>query len=167
MTEDARTRPTQTGAETQMLGELLDFLRQTAVRKVVGLTEEQAHSAPLASSELTPAGVVHHLAATERWWFSIDFAARDVPAPYDEVGGDGGFGTQGLTLAEVVADYERECGESRQVIAAATGLDELAQQPPDAPFTLRYAVAHMIEETARHCGHLDILREAIDGSRGE
>jgi len=58
---------------------LQDFLRATAVKKVAGLTDEQAFAAPVAPSELTPAGVVKHLAGVERFWFTIDFAAPTCP----------------------------------------------------------------------------------------
>ncbi|HEY3754056.1 MAG TPA: DUF664 domain-containing protein, partial [Pseudonocardiaceae bacterium] len=79
---------------------------------------------------------------------------------------DGGFHlAAGETLAGLVAEYQVECERSRQVVAAA-GLDDAARGP-DMSFRLRYALAHMIEETARHCGHLDLLRESIDGQRGQ
>ncbi|MBA3251667.1 MAG: DUF664 domain-containing protein, partial [Geodermatophilaceae bacterium] len=65
----------------------------------------------------------------------------------------------------LVEEYVAECERSRQVIAGCS-LDGRAQGP-DLDFTLRYALAHMVEETVRHCGHLDLLRESIDGSRGQ
>jgi uncharacterized protein DUF664 len=65
----------------------------------------------------------------------------------------------------IVDAYLAECDRSRRMIADAA-LDDLARGP-DMAFTLRYALAHMIEETARHCGHLDLLRERIDGSTGQ
>ncbi|QDC26800.1 DUF664 domain-containing protein [Georgenia yuyongxinii] len=70
------------------------------------------------------------------------------------------------TLASSIALYVDECATSRQVFAAARGLDEPAKQPPDQAFNLWFALAHMIQETARHNGHLDLIREAIDGSTG-
>lgn len=70
------------------------------------------------------------------------------------------------TLEGAVAAYARECAASRAVVAAAGSLDDPARRPPAEPFALRYALVHLIEETARHAGHLDLMREAIDGSRG-
>jgi len=69
------------------------------------------------------------------------------------------------TLPKIVAGYLQECERSRQSIKDAA-LDDPAHGP-DMTFNLRYALAHMIEETARHCGHLDLLRERIDGLTGE
>ncbi len=69
------------------------------------------------------------------------------------------------TLAGIVAGYQEECERSRQVVARAD-FDARARGPGMA-FNLRYALLHMIEETARHCGHLDLLRERIDGQVGE
>ena len=161
-----RTRPPESGDERQTLTGLLDFLRATVVNKVWGLTDEQAFSCPVSSSELTPAGVVKHLAGVERFWFSIDFAGADLPWPWPEDDPHGNFPLLPEdTLAGIVADYMSECGRSRSAIEAAS-LDEMARGE-GMNFNLRYALAHMVEETARHCGHLDILRERIDGSAGE
>lgn len=121
---------------------------------------------PVPSSALTPAGLVKHLTGVERFWFSIDFAGADLPWPWPENDPHGGFPLDpGDTLAGIVADYLAECERSRQAIAGSS-LDDRAQGP-DLDFTLRYALAHMVEETARHCGHLDLMREAIDGVRGQ
>jgi hypothetical protein len=117
-------------------------------------------------SALSPAGVVKHLTGVERFWFSIDFADRPVPWPWTAEDPHGNFRlAPGETLADVVAGYLQECDASRQIVAAAA-LDDSAHGQ-DMHFTLRYALAHMIEETARHCGHLDLLRESIDRATGE
>lgn len=162
-----RVRPGQTLDERETLVGLLDFLRATVVAKVEGLTEEQARSQPVSASTMTPMGLVKHLTGVERWWFSIDFGGRDVEPPWpDEPGYDGFELTDEDTVEGVLAAYRAECAAGNAVVAAA-GLDDPAAQPPDDPFHLRYALAHMVEETARHCGHLDLMREALDGSRGE
>lgn len=97
---------------------------------------------------------------------SIDFARLDVPWPCSEQDPDGGFPiAPGETLAGIVAGYGAECERSRQAVRDA-GLDERARAEGNS-FTLRYALTHMIEETARHCGHLDLLRESIDGQTGQ
>ena len=69
------------------------------------------------------------------------------------------------TVAGLVAAYEAECERSRQSIAGAELGAKARGEGMD--FVLRYALTHMIEETARHCGHLDLLRESIDGQRGQ
>jgi hypothetical protein len=155
-----RVRPAQQADERDILNGVLDFLRATVVNKVAGLADEQARSRPVPASAMTPMGLVKHLAATERWWFSLDFAVRDVPEPAV----DSFVLTDLDTLAGVVADYQAECEASRQVVAVA-GLDDPARGE-GMEFNLRYAVVHMIEETGRHCGHLDLMRESVDGERG-
>ena len=160
-----RARPIQRGPERAVLESMLDFYRATVVNKVAGLTDEQAFTATVPPSTLTPATVVKHLAGTERFWFSIDFAALDVswPWPDDDVHGNFRIDS-GDTLSAIVADYVEECAQSRRAIARAD-LDDPARGE-DMDFTLRYALIHMVQETARHCGHLDLLRETTDGVVG-
>jgi Protein of unknown function (DUF664) len=144
---------------------MLDFYRATVVNKVAGLTDSQALTAAVSPSTLTPITVVKHLAGTERFWFSIDFADLDVTWPWTEDDLHSNFQIEpGDTLAAIVADYVEECASSRRAIADA-GLDAAARGE-GMDFTLRYAMIHMIQETARHCGHLDLLREATDGAVG-
>lgn len=166
MAEDTRPRPPQDGTERETLEGLLDFLRATVVMKVDGLTDEQAFAAPVPPSTLTPAGLVKHLTGVERFWFSIDFAGHDLPWPWTEEDPHGAFVlADDDTLAGLVANYLTECQRSRAAIAGSA-LDDRARGE-DMTFTLRYALAHMVEETARHCGHLDLLRERIDGTTGQ
>jgi hypothetical protein len=133
-----RAPPIQRGSERAMLESMLDFYRAT---------------------------VVKHLAGTERFWFSIDFAALDVPWPWLDDDVHGNFRIEpGDTLAAIVADYVEECARSRRAVAEAD-LDDPARGE-DMDFTLRYALIHMVQETARHCGHLDLLREVTDGAVG-
>lgn len=148
-----------------MLESMLDFYRATVVHKVAGLTEAQAFTAAVAPSTLTPATVVKHLTGTERFWFSIDFADLDVAWPWTEDDLHGNFRIEaGDTLVTIVAAYLDECGRSRRAVADAD-LDDAARGE-GMDFILRYAMIHMIQETARHCGHLDLLREATDGTVG-
>lgn len=155
--------------ERTTLCALLDIQRATVVRKITGLTDEQARATPVPPSTITPMGLVKHLTAVERWWFSIDFAALDVPYPWPDgdVHHDGFELDHTDTVESVLAAYAAECDASRAVVDAAASLDEPARQPPALPFNLRYAIAHLIEETARHCGHVDLMREATDGATGE
>jgi hypothetical protein len=148
-----------------MLESMLDCYRATVVNKVAGLSDAQAFTAAVPPSSLTPATVVKHLAGTERFWFSIDFAALDVTWPWTDDDLHGNFRVEpGDTLATIVDGYIEECARSREAIVGAD-LDDPARGA-DMDFTLRFAMLHMIEETARHCGHLDLLREATDGVVG-
>jgi hypothetical protein len=161
-----RARPSEDGTELEVLTGFLDFLRATVVSKVAGLDDEQAFVATITPSTLTPAEVVKHLTGIERFWFSIDFAGTDLPWPWTDADPHGNFApAEGDTLATIVVDYLHECGRSRQAIGNSD-LDERARGK-GMTFTLRWALTHMIEETARHCGHLDLLRERIDGRTGE
>ncbi|PZF84486.1 DinB family protein [Jiangella anatolica] len=161
-----RVVPPERAGEKDALVLRLDFLRETVVNKVAGLTTEQATTASVPPSALTPAGIVRHLMCVERWWFALDFAALpDVPEPWGEHDAGGFELVPGETLASVVRSYLAECARSNEIIAAHS-LDEVARGE-GMEFDLRHAVIHLIEETGRHCGHLDLLREAIDGAAGD
>jgi hypothetical protein len=165
VTPVARALPIQQGPERAMLESMFDFYRATVVNKVAGLTDSQAFGAAVPPSTLTPATVVKHLAGTERFWFSIDFADLDVTWPWTDDDLHGNFRLEpGDTLATIVAEYVEECERSRRAVADFR-LDDAARGE-DMEFTLRYAMSHLIQETARHCGHLDLLRETTDGSVG-
>jgi Protein of unknown function (DUF664) len=166
VTPVARMRPPEDAQEKETLAGLLDFLRATVVNKVAGLSDEQARTASVHPSTLTPAGVVKHLAGVERFWFSIDFAGLDVAWPWSDDDPHGAFQLDdGERLVDVVAAYQAECRRSREIVAGASPEDRAHGE--GMTFRLRYALAHMIEETARHCGHLDLLRESLDGQTGE
>ncbi|HEY4568440.1 MAG TPA: DinB family protein [Kribbella sp.] len=166
MSEITRVRPPEDADERSTLTGLLDYLRATVELKVDGLTHEQAFARPVQPSALTPAGVVKHLTGVERFWFAIDFAGLDVEWPWTEEDPHGCFRIDPEdTVDGLLASYRAECARSRQITAAAS-LDERARSD-GMTFTLRYAVAHLIEETARHLGHLDLLRESTDGQVGE
>lgn len=161
-----RRQPDEAVGEFETLTQRLDFLRASAVRKAAGLTDEQAFARPVPASDLTVGGVTKHLTCTERWWFSIDFAALDVPWPWPDDDPHGCFPIRDDdTIDGIIDEYVAECERSRSAIAGAS-LDAMAKGD-DMHFNLRYALTHMIEETARHCGHLDLLRESIDGATGQ
>jgi hypothetical protein len=160
-----RPWPVRRGSERAMLESMLDFYRATVVNKVAGLSDAQAFGAAVPPSTLTPATVVKHLAGTERFWFTIDFAGLDVSWPWRDDDLHGNFRLEpGDSLAEIVGDYLEECERSRRAVAGSD-LDDAARGE-GMDFTLRYAFLHMIQETARHCGHLDLLRETTDGAVG-
>ncbi len=165
VTPVARSRPIQHGSERTILESMLDFYRATVVHKVAGLTDSQAFTAAVSPSTLTPATVVKHLTGTERYWFSIDFADLDVTRPWTDDDLHSNFRIEPRdTLATIVADYVEECEQSRRAVEDAH-LDDAARAD-GMDFSLRYAMVHMIQETARHCGHLDLLRETTDGAVG-
>lgn len=168
MTSNSRMRPPPAADEREMLSGWLDWLRATVHVKCEGLADSDAHRAYLPSSPLvTIGGVVSHLTATERGWFVGSFlgerSAEDESADplADWRGG-------AAPLGRLLDDYSTQCDRSREIVAAHD-LDELeAFAPPGLPIvSLRWIVTHMIEETARHLGHLDAIRELTDGVRGQ
>src|SRR4051812_40979728 len=123
----ARSRPIQHGSESTMLESMLDFYRATVVNKVAGLTDAQAFTATVSPSTLTPATVVKHLAGTERFWFSIDFAGLGLTWPWTGDDLHSNFRIEpGDTLAGMVGGYVEECARSRRAVADAD-LDDAAR----------------------------------------
>jgi uncharacterized damage-inducible protein DinB len=165
LTPDSRPQPPEHGGERETLEGFLDHQRATIVYKATGLSDADA-ATRLLPSLTTVSGVIRHLADVERSWFRDVLAGeRDVPARWTDDDLDGEFRISATdSLAEILADYEQACAESRAV-SAAFQLDDRASRRNE--FSLRWILVHMIEETARHAGHVDILRELLDGATGE
>ncbi len=167
-----RPEPPKSGPELQALTCFLDWQRETILLKTDGLTREQlARSLP--PSSLTLAGLVNHLALVEDTWFRVRFAGLDddvLWAGHDwDADPDYEFRTAvDLEPEELRQRYRDACARSREVVAQAGSLDQLSVRTRDGQhWDLRWVLLHMLEETARHAGHADLLREAIDGSVGE
>jgi hypothetical protein len=167
-----RTDPDPSGSEFVLLGQYLDYQRETMLAKTEGLTKAQlAQSHP--PSELSLAGLLYHLSLVEEDWFEARFAGRADREPWDGVDWDADpnweFRTAtGLEPAELQSRYRLACERSRQIVAEATSLDQLSVKAlrNGSQFSLRWVLLHLIEETARHLGHADFLREAVDGNVG-
>jgi hypothetical protein len=169
-----RTDPPDSGSELELLTAFLDYQRETMLLKTDGLTRAQlGHRLP--SSSLTLAGLLHHLALVEDSWFPVRFAGlpeQQLWAGVDwEADPDFEFRTAtDLGPEELRSRYTDACARSREVVAGAEGLDQLSAATSSRtgrPWDLRWVLLHMIEETARHAGHADLLRESIDGRTGE
>jgi uncharacterized damage-inducible protein DinB len=159
--------------ERAMVASFLDYHRDTVVMKASGLTQDQM-AVRLPSSTLTIAGLVKHLALVEDSWFTERFAGLG-RGPWPEIDWDRDPDWEFRTALDespedLLATYAAACDRSRVVIAAAESLDQHSveiSRREGTPFTLRWILLHMIEETARHNGHLDLLRELVDGHTGE
>jgi hypothetical protein len=156
--------------ERDLLCGFLDWYRSVAVGKVEGLPLETA-SRVMTPTGLSPLGIVEHLAWAERNWFRWRFIGEDVYVRYGE---DGTNTIQFAldpqdTVESVVAFYRDEIEHSRRIVGAAPSLDELSvsEHPIYGHVSLRWVLVHMLEETARHAGHLDLMREQIDGRTGD
>jgi uncharacterized damage-inducible protein DinB len=165
-TQINRVDPPMTGGEVAQLTGFLDFLRATVRTKAADLSEADAHRATLRSPLMTMAGVISHLRWVERYWFSEILGAQPNDPPYTDENPDGDFtAATDRPLAELLAEYAAECEASRQMLAK---LDLDTEVPfRDRLVSARWVVIHMIEETGRHAGHLDVIRENLDGVTGE
>ncbi|MFI6844089.1 DinB family protein [Kitasatospora sp. NBC_00085] len=167
MDDDQRTRTLQTADERATLASFLDFQRDTLAMKCAGLRPEQLRERVLQPSGLSLLGLVRHLAEVERGWFRNTFNNEAQPGIWTHP--DGGFAEFDVETAdpeEAFAAWRGECDHSRELVAAAESLDVLGYRGEEA-FSLRWIIAHMIEEYARHNGHADLLREHLDGETGE
>ncbi|MCU1671566.1 MAG: mini-circle protein [Blastococcus sp.] len=168
-----RIEPSPSGPELAQLAAFLDFQRETVLLKTEGLSAEQL-AQPLAPSSLTLGGLLNHLALVEDSWFRVRFAGLPDDEPWAGIDWDADPDHEFRTAAELAPDelrrrYRETCARSREVVTAADSLDQLsvAKQRNGEHFDLRWVLLHLIEETARHAGHADLLREAVDGTVGE
>ncbi len=162
------TRPVS--SERDGLAAFLDQQRQAVRNACFGLSDEQARRTP-AFSSLSLGGLVKHLAYGERGWLAR-IERRALPGDDDQAVAMAGYmGSLRLgeeeTLADALADYEAAAAETDRAIGAVDDLGG-AVPLPAAPWlpdgcTVRWVLLHLIEETARHAGHADILRESLDG----
>ena len=147
-------------SEVDTLLAYLDAVRDAVVRDGEGL-DEATLRAPGVPSGTSLLGIVHHLAGVERHWFRRVFRGEDQAF-------DTSFSPPAdRSAAEVVADYRAACADSNAIVRACDDLATFAAVPnpgEDGLDQLRSVVVHLIEETARHAGHADILRERIDGA---
>ncbi|NKE56988.1 DUF664 domain-containing protein [Lentzea sp. PSKA42] len=159
-----RTWPTNLATDEGVLAwEFLDFLRKTAVVKVDGLTRDQAAAAPISTSpKLTALGVLKHLVAVERYWLCIAGAGLDLPSLWEGSPDPSWDLTDDDTPESLIQAYREEWTNAE----ALKKLDADATAA-DGERTVRWILAHVAQETARHVGHLDLLRELADGQTGE
>lgn len=162
----AAGQPDGTGSERQVLEAFLDFHRQVLVSKLDGISEDEARDRRV-PSKTTLAGLIKHMIGVERGWFQEVLAGRRP----EDIGPNVGGGDESWDLAEdetvssLIKEYGQTCEQSRQT-AARFAIDDAVPEPDLGQVSLRWVYVHMIEETARHVGHADILREQTDGTAG-
>ncbi|TNC23133.1 DinB family protein [Amycolatopsis alkalitolerans] len=139
-----------------------------------GLTDEQARLAP-SRSTLTIGGLLKHVARTERGWLGTVLQRKPVGTVEERASAyaaDFEF-TEEDTLPAVLAEYEQVAGETEEIIAGIPDLGRPVPVPKGVPWfpddvdawSVRWVLLHLIQETARHAGHADIVREHIDGAQ--
>ena len=171
-----RIDPDLAADELASLSQFLDFHRATLVDKVSGLSTEQLATRAVPSSAITLGGMLKHLALVEDDWFQVKFLGRPevepwASAPFDADPDWDWHSAVDDTPEDLLRLYVSACARSRAVVVEVGGdLDTRsveADPQTGGRFSLRWIMLHMIEETARHNGHVDLIREAIDGSVGE
>jgi uncharacterized damage-inducible protein DinB len=156
--------------ERTILTTFLDYARDTVHAKCAGLPDADARRAPLPGSPLmTISGLVSHLRWVESSWIEAKLLGGTIDPPWTDDDPDREFriATE-VPLAELLADYRAACARHRDLVASLD-LDTPSRgalEWRDEPVTLRWILFHLTEETARHNGHIDILRELADGTRG-
>jgi len=151
--------------ERSVLLGYLAYHRVVLARKVEDLTNEQARRAACPPSTLTLLGLIRPMTDVERWWFRRVLRAEDIPGLFDDE--EEWRLPDDVTVADTMAAYWNEIAIIDGDLATASMDDRNQGEPDPGAHSLRRTIVHMIEEYARHCGHADLLREAIDGATGD
>ena len=155
-----------TGDEKSSLHVSLERHRDVVLWKLEGLDDEQLRR-PMTPSGTTLLGLVKHLGAVEYEWFCRTFGRETEPLPFDEDDENADLRIDpGEATADILAFYSRACAAADRVISEVKIFDTGTAWFGE-PVSLRWVLIHMVEETARHAGHMDILRELLDGATGD
>ena len=154
-----------TGDEKISLHASLNRHRDVVRWKVEGLDEEQLRR-PMTPTGTNLIGLVKHLGSIEYGWFCNPFGRTSEWIEYDPANPEADMRARpDESSSDILAYYERACAAADQVIDEV-GLEEVGTAWGGTVVSLRWILIHMIEDTARHAGHMDILRELIDGATG-
>ncbi|KHL15848.1 uncharacterized protein DUF664 [Mumia flava] len=152
-----------------LLRDQLDHYRDALERKLDGMSLEDLTSSRVPSG-WTPLGLLVHLTYVERRWLVWGFLGEPVVDPWgDSDPADDGWAVGPGTYEELLAAFREQVATSRSIVAEADLLDVAAtggrfeSDPPN----LAWILVHLLQEYARHLGHLDIVRELVDGTTGE
>ena len=138
----------------------LDFARESVIKKADGLSEDDVRR-PMVGTGTSVLRLIRHLTDGERFWFGVQLLGRGDEPEWDAAGHDD------RAAAEIVGDYRAAIAGSNEAILDVGDPDALSARPLDGQRkSLRWTLAHMTSETARHAGHADIVRELIDGTTG-
>ncbi|MGH3395674.1 MAG: DinB family protein [Streptosporangiaceae bacterium] len=164
-----RAEPPLTASERDMLDGWLEYHRATLAWKCEGLSADQLRERAVPPSSLSLLGLVRHMAEVERGWFGRRVGRADLPGLYcTDARPDADFDDVAeADAAEAFESWRRECDRARANMAAVPSLDDTFEGYEGLSYSLRWIVSHMVEEYARHNGHADLLRERIDGARGD
>ncbi|MDA2814728.1 DinB family protein [Nocardiopsis sp. RSe5-2] len=169
--QDPRVDPPELGGEAEVLSGFLRYQRATFELKCSGLSADQMARRAVEPSPLSLLGLLRHLADVERAWFRTVMAGADAPPHFwtdEDIDGDfDNAAADEEMVREAWARWREEVAFAERFFEEAGSLDTAGTHYRRGPVSLRWVVTHMIEEYARHNGHADLLREAIDGTVGE
>jgi uncharacterized damage-inducible protein DinB len=151
--------------ERSVLLGYLAYHRTILARKAEGLNDEQTRRAASPPSALTLVGLIRHMTDVERWWFRRVLQDEDVPPLFED--DEEWQLPPDVNVTDALAAYWDEIAVIDRHLATASMDDRNKGEPDPGQHTLRRTIVHMIDEYARHCGHADLLREAIDGTTGD
>jgi uncharacterized damage-inducible protein DinB len=155
-----------TGREKESLHVSLDRHRDVVLWKLTGLDDEQVRR-PMTPSRTSLLGLVKHLASVEYGWFCETFGRETEALPFDPDDENADLRPEPHeTTEDIVAFYGRARAAADSVIDELE-VDGLGKAWYGDTVSMRWVLIHMIEETARHAGHMDIIRELIDGTTGD
>lgn len=167
--DDTRDDGPMIGGEREVLEHWLELYRVTVLHKIAGLDAEQLARRSVPPSTLSLLGVVRHLAEVEAYWLREVLHGEDVPMMWctpDSPDGDIDD-ARAETAAEDVARFGQEVDAARARQAEWPDLDRaVVGRRHGKELNLRWILTHLIEEYARHLGHMDLLRETVDGATG-
>ncbi|MER7758664.1 DinB family protein [Streptomyces sp. NPDC097619] len=161
--------PFRADERTALVG-WLDLQRRILRWKCEGLSEADAHRSVIPTSpNMTMAGLIGHMRWVEHTWLEVLFLGGDTSRnpSFDDTDENADWRTDGISLERLLDDYEAQCARSNEIVAAAS-LDDVGRHPDfhSANANLRWMLIHLVEETGRHAGHADIVRELLDGAKG-
>jgi uncharacterized damage-inducible protein DinB len=158
----------QPATERIGLTERLDEERRAITAQAIDLSAEEIHARPLPTTDLSIGRIVKHLAFAEDRWFQHKLLGSDLPEPWRAIDPadvhDWSFRSADLDGQQDIVDlYRVACDRSRAATDACPSMETLAAYPSfgKRPVNLRWLLAHMIDETSRHSGHIDLIRDAL------
>ncbi|GGN82187.1 hypothetical protein GCM10011579_069590 [Streptomyces albiflavescens] len=164
-TSPGAVRVPYTGGEKESLHASLNRHRDAVLWKLEGLDDEQVRRV-MTPSGTNLLGLVKHLASVEYGWFCSTFGREVEPLWFDPASAEDMSAGQGETTAQIVGFYGRARAAADRTISELS-LDDLGTSWSGTTVSLRWVLIRMVEETARHAGHMDIVRELIDGGAGD
>lgn len=162
--------PASTSDLRGLLLDYLDYFRGVVAGKLTGLTDDEL-TGSVVPSGWTPSGLVLHLVNVERRWLEWGFLGRQIEEPWRDRAEADGWITLDRSAAELAGMLDEAATRTRSIVEShdlteTSALTGRFRDPDTAP-QLQWILLHLIQEYARHVGHLDIARELVDGATGE